>query len=84
MKRSDITDAAIVQACLDFHAFKFTVVGLPAEAPDIALGTSTGAPSKVVMAAMERAYDRGLIAVGVSLRTAWPTPKGLALLEVKP
>jgi hypothetical protein len=29
---------------------------------------------------MERAYNRGFIECGVSLRTAWPTPEGLQML----
>jgi hypothetical protein len=45
------------------------------------LARVTGQPLKVCERAFERAEGRGLIDCGVSLRTAWPTPKGLALLE---
>lgn len=40
----------------------------------------TGAHWKVCYCAMERAYGRGLIECGVSLRTGWLTDKGEALL----
>jgi len=40
----------------------------------------TGEPIKVCNRAMERAEDHGLIKSGVSLRTAWLTPKGKELL----
>ena len=46
------------------------------------LQTWTGEPEKVCYAAMERADDHGLIEWGVSLRTAWLTDKGKALLSV--
>ena len=36
----------------------------------------TGAPEKVVYAAMQREDDRGMIEWGVSLRTAWLSDKG--------
>jgi len=76
-KRSDITDEQVVRACQLAHqdSKKF--------ATDI-LAEQTGAPAKVIYAAMERADDRELIEWGVSLRTAWPTAKGLALLVAEP
>jgi hypothetical protein len=40
----------------------------------------TGQPEKVVNAAMERAYKRGLVECGVSMRSGWLTEKGSALL----
>lgn len=72
-KRSDITDAQIVKACQDAHKehTKFASEILQEE---------TGAPMKVIYAAMERADARGLIEWGVSLRSAWPTEKGLSIL----
>jgi hypothetical protein len=36
----------------------------------------TGAPEKVIYAAMEREDNRGLLEWGVSLRTAWLTKEG--------
>jgi len=40
----------------------------------------TGQPEKVCYRAMERAEENGLLEYGVSLRTAWLTDKGKALL----
>lgn len=74
MKRSDVTDKQVVFACRDRRRF-----GVYA---DEYIMAETGVPQKVAEAAMERAYDRGYIEVGVSLRTAWPTKEGLALLEI--
>lgn len=48
---------------------------------DNLLHESTGEPMKVCYCAMERAYNRGLIDCGVSLRGAWLTDKGQALLQ---
>jgi len=76
VKRSDITDLQVVQAAAEYQAD-------PYNRPFIsdALVASTGAPIKVVYVAMERAEARGLIECGVSLRTAWPTDEGRALLS---
>jgi len=41
-------------------------------------------PPKVAQAAMERAYDRGLVDYGVSLRSGWLTKAGLHLLDTTP
>jgi hypothetical protein len=65
MKRSDITDEQVIEAC------KARMRGDALDAVSY-LMDKTGAPCKVVCAAMERSYDRGLIEVGVSLRMAWP------------
>lgn len=70
MKRGDVTDEDVVRACRDGHPESIW-----------RLMTETGAPYKVAEAAMERACRRGLIDYGVSLRTAWAEPKGLALLD---
>lgn len=76
MKRSDITDQQVVEACIEYRQIPFG----NGFALDI-LVARTGAPYKVAEAAMERADDRGLIDYGVSLRTAWATEKGRALLH---
>lgn len=75
MSTKDISDVEVVQACVYYQsgAFDKTALGLLEEA--------TRQPTKVCNAAMERAALRGLIDCGVSLRTAWPTDKGLKLLE---
>jgi hypothetical protein len=63
MKRSDILDVEIIEACRRFHA-------RAADTPEIALGNKY--PAKVILAKMEQMCSRGLIEYGVSLRTAWP------------
>lgn len=72
MKRSDITDVQVVQACIDFHAGTDRISGG-------LLMERTRAPRSVVLAAMDRAEKRGLIEYGVSLWSAWPTDEGWAL-----
>lgn len=73
MKRRDITDEMVCRAYADKKALGTTAETLLME--------RTGAPLKVVYRAMERADDHGLIEWGVSLRTGWLTPKGIALLN---
>lgn len=41
----------------------------------------TGQPEKVCYRTMERAFSRGYIEYGVSLRTGWLTEKGEELLK---
>lgn len=76
MKRADITDEQVVAAAVESRRSpfdgRFTLA---------CLVESTGAPDKVAYAAMERALHRGYIEFGVSLRTAWAAPQGLALLR---
>lgn len=74
MKRSDISDLQVVACAVRWRngrGDKFVTDLIVDE---------TGAPYKVAEAAMERAVDRGLLEYGVSLRTAWATDAGLALL----
>jgi ribosomal protein S9 len=67
----DITDEQVVRACI--------------HGPDVfsldVLVEATGAPLKVCEGAMRRAIRRGLIDYGVSMRSAWAEPAGLALLS---
>jgi hypothetical protein len=63
MKRSDISDVEIIEACRKFHECE-------AETPDITLANKY--PAKIIIAKMHQMYARGLIDYGVSLRTAWP------------
>lgn len=77
MATKDISDAQVVLAVREAHA------GGWREWPHIILMRMTGQPLKVCWRAMERADDRELIECGTSLRTAWPTAAGLALLEVQ-
>lgn len=74
MKRCDITDEQIVQACVDAHASFVAAAGE-------LLMERAGAPWKVVEAAMRRAEDRGLIDYGTSIWTAWSTEEGRRLLR---
>jgi hypothetical protein len=76
VKRSDISDLMVCEATRVFSAGS----GLRPMI-DLYLLSRTSAPMKVIHAALERAYDRGLIECGVSLRTAWLTDKGKALLN---
>lgn len=69
----DITDAQVVAACV-----KAKETG---DFPLSELMDATGMHTKVCYSAMQRAARRGLIDYGVSLRTGWATPEGLALLE---
>ena len=74
MRTRDITDLTVCEACEQFHAGS----GIAA---DEFIAAKTGAASKVIYCALERASSRNLIDYGVSLRTAWVTDKGRALLE---
>lgn len=76
MAMKDITDR---QVCLAVKAFRDRDLGLPW--PYEALAIETGQPEKVCYRAMERANQRGLLDYGVSLRTAWLTEKGEALIN---
>jgi hypothetical protein len=74
MATKDITDEQVCRAVADARACDFTAW------PYDLLADRTGQPPKVCFRAMERAYGRGLLEVGVSLRTAWLTPAGEALI----
>lgn len=41
---------------------------------------AAGAPEKVARNAIERAYNRGLVEIGLGPDWAWPTEEGLQLL----
>jgi hypothetical protein len=73
MSTKDITDLMV---CAAVTAYK--THGLPFS--DERLHLETGQPIKVCERAMERAYRRGLIEYGVSLRSGWLTEEGEALL----
>lgn len=74
MARKDITDRQVCEAVAAYkrHGLPFGLERLQ---------KATGQPEKVCFRAMERAYDRGLIECGVSLRSSWLTRDGEALLE---
>lgn len=75
MKRADITDRMVCEACFDVMAF-----GDGQMTADELISRAHGVPLKVAHAAMQRAADRGLLWVGVSLRCAVLSPKGEDLL----
>ena len=75
MKRKDISTKIVLTACKAFHS------GFDDRAPWRIIMAETGAPEKVVDAAMERESKKEHIEWGVSLRTAWLTEKGEKWLE---
>lgn len=70
--RHDVPVVEVLRACQRFHA------GL-GETPDKVLADRF--PLKVIMARMDQLCDRGFIDYGVSLRTAFLTPRGASWLE---
>lgn len=72
-KRSCISDYTVCGACMLAHS------GEPGRSIDHLVQIS-GMPMKTCLAAMNRAYKRGLIDCGVSLETAWVTEKGRVLV----
>lgn len=74
IKRKDIPTKSVLIACHEFHKNK-------EDAPWRQLVKKFNAPEKVVYAAMERDYDKGLLEYGVSLRTAWVTDEGYKWLQ---
>jgi hypothetical protein len=62
IKRSDIPQSEILEACRRFHAGE-------ADIPTVALAHKY--PAKVILAKMAQMVDCGLLECGVSLRTAW-------------
>lgn len=74
LQTKHITDLMVVQAYA-------AVADRPGKWPYELIAEQTGASEKVAYAACERAYDRGLIECGVSLRSGWLTDKGKALVQ---
>jgi hypothetical protein len=74
MATKDIPDVEVVKACRDWRAsLNYDALSL--------LMDRTGQSEKACLRALERGVSRGLADYGVSLRTAWPTPAGIAILE---
>lgn len=71
-KRSDISERLVLDVYSRPHGERY-----PA---DEVLMRETGAPRKVVWAAMIRELDRGSIEFGVNLRGGWLTKEGVARL----
>lgn len=77
MKASDIPDRDALEACERAHAPEQTA---DARRASYCYLTDSGYPPKVVDAKFARLARRGLIEAGVSIRTAWLTDRGRALL----
>ena len=73
MATKDITDLMVCQAYSDRNEKEF---------PYDLLMARTNECFKVCYRAMERAYNRGYLECGVSLRSGWLTPKGKKLLAM--
>jgi len=75
MSMKDITDLQSVQAQQKWSEDQ--------EGPSACeiLAAATGQPEKVCLRCLERAVARDYLDCGVSLQTAWLTPKGIALIE---
>lgn len=79
VKRADVSELALLQACEWFHTGVYELT------PDETLAGSY--PAKVILARMQQLADRGLLEIGVSLRTAWLSDAGrdrLAALATSP
>ena len=93
MATKDISDAQVMEAYKRYEerphlpgnhpmvelSYAFSERPLVDKFPNDYLAEITAQPMKVCWRAMERAERRGLLEVGVSLRTAWATEKGKAL-----
>lgn len=77
MARKDITDLMVCKAYQEARTMPIPFRPWPYDL----LTQWTGEPIKVCERAMERAYEHGLIEVGVSVRSGWLTEKGLQLLR---
>lgn len=75
MAMKDIGDLQVLLAQQQWHRQKDGPWGYEI------LQRETGQCEKVCLRCMERAERRGLLEYGVSLRTAWITQKGEALLR---
>ena len=72
-QRKHITDEMVIRAYLERKLFE--------NWPYHILMEQTGYPLKVCYSAMERAYDKGYIEFGTSLRSGWVTEKGMELIR---
>ena len=66
MKRSDIPEQVILDACRAFHEYR-------ASPPDVALADRW--PPKLILSRMEQLVQEGKLEYGVSLRTSWVKPQ---------
>lgn len=80
MATKDITDRQVVKA---FAKVAESREKGPLLFADDLLVAETNQPRKVVLCAMERACERGLIDYGGNIIGAWPTEKGRELLGAR-
>lgn len=74
-----ISDEMIVLCYAEYN--NRHAIGLWSKTADEVIKELTKKPMRVIWRAMTRACNRGYIEYGVSMRTGWPTPAGLALLQ---
>lgn len=79
--RKDISDELVCLAYAEYLAMYRR--GGRSLFPYEILAMWTGEPEKVCSSAMKRAFDRGYIEYGVSLRSGWLTEKGKALISLE-
>ena len=80
--RKDITDYMVCKAYEIMQYQKEKSNWTQYDTAEIILQkTYPTAPEKIIYAALERAYEHGLIEYGVSLRTGWLTSRGKKLLK---
>lgn len=77
-KTSDITDRQVVEAAVAYQANPVGATGIRTTIDHL---IAQGAPEKVARNAIERAYGRGFVEIGMGPDWAWPTEDGLALIE---
>ena len=82
MSMKDISDRQVLLAVQNYQIN--IKIGINALFPYETLSKETGQCEKVCYRCMERAYERGLLECGVSLRTAWITEEGFNLLNAQP
>jgi hypothetical protein len=75
MATKNITDFQVVKAQSDWHKNQDGKWGYEL------LQERHGECQKVCLRALDRAYQRGYLEYGVSLRTAWLTEKGKNLID---
>ena len=80
MSRKDVSDELVCLAHAEFQKITRDSIGPEPLWPYVLLSQWTGEPEKVCYRAMERACENGYLDYGVSLRTAWLTEAGEALI----
>jgi len=64
IKRTDIPTKDVIEACRNFHAGK-------GKSPPVALYFNKGYPEKATLKKMKKLVDRGVLEMGLNIRTAW-------------